>query len=255
MKTVHTLRDINILLVYLQGHSGLLMKDPIMKILFLAFFLLALAYQSNAQQKTNTALKHELDSIYALDQKYRRLLSLKNKDSVAKLYNVPIQDLNSFLSQKMESADSSNLIRIEEIIKQYGYPGKTLVGTPTNEAVFYVLQHSPKIKQYFSYVEQAAKTGELPFIRYALMQDRLLMQEEKEQIYGTQVYNLRTVNQETRKEEWKTFVWPIKNPNAVNKIRKQAGFDQTIEEYAKRFDIEFRIITLEEVKKIRGNTQ
>lgn len=226
-----------------------------MKKLQIVFFILFLGLKTQAQQKLNLVLKNELDSIYVLDQKYRHLLSLKNNsikaDSIAAVYQVAKADLDSYLWSKQEKIDASNLVRVEEIIKQYGYPGKTLVGTPANEAVYYVLQHSPKINTYFPLIEQAAKKGELSFQRYATMHDRLLMQAEEEQLYGTQVYGLKHMNPQTKKEEWIMFVWPIKNPEMVNKKRQQAGFEQTVEEYAKTFGVDYKIMTLAEVKNMK----
>lgn len=57
----------------------------------------------------------------------------------------------------MQKRDSLNLIKVEEIIKQYGYPGKSLVGEPTNIAAWYVIQHSSKIGDYLLMIEQEAK--------------------------------------------------------------------------------------------------
>lgn len=237
-------------MAYLQRDAGMTMK----KLLTITFILLSV-FEIKAQQRINTILKQELDSIYVLDQKYRHLLSLKNNsikaDSIAAVYQISKADLEAYLWSKQKKIDISNLIRVEEVVKQYGYPGKTLVGTPTNEAVYYVLQHSPKINQYVSIIEQAARKGELPFHRYATMQDRLLMQEEKEQLNGTQVYGLKYTNPQTGKEEWKMFVWPIKNPETVNKKRKEVGFEQTVEENAKRFGVEYKVVTLEEVKTMK----
>ena len=51
--------------------------------------------------------------------------------------------------------DLSNLLFIETVFKKYGYPGKTLVDTPTNEVAWYVIQHSEKIPQYFEMIKKA----------------------------------------------------------------------------------------------------
>lgn len=61
--------------------------------------------------------------------------------------------------------------------------GKSLVGTPTIEAAFYVIQHSPKISQYFPLIERAGKRNELSFTLFAKMHDRLLVNQKKEQKY------------------------------------------------------------------------
>ncbi|WP_207428017.1 DUF6624 domain-containing protein [Pedobacter sp. SYSU D00535] len=206
----------------------------------------------NAQHRLNLNLKRELDSIYTVDQKYRGALSSLNQganaDSIAAVFGRPREGLDWFLMQEMGKADSANLVRVRGIIKSYGYPGKTLVGVPANETAWYVIQHSSFIKEFIPHIKQAAKEKELPYRLYAQMADRLLMQEGKEQLYGTQVYGLRTVNRQTGKEEWKTFVWPIKKPKNVNRLRRKAGFPKTIEEHAASFGLEYKLVTLEEVR-------
>lgn len=88
--------------------------------------------------QTNHPLKKELDSLYVLDQKYRGYTSgiAENPilaDSLMKALNVKTE-LNSTLWNYQNRIDSSNLVRVESIIRIYGYPGLTLVGKPTNEA-------------------------------------------------------------------------------------------------------------------------
>ena len=223
-----------------------------MKISSLILFLISCCIASLAQTKLNLPLKHELDSIYALDQKYRALISVKldsaKIDSLAKAYNVPKAGLSDYLWKLQTAADSSSTKRIEAIIKEYGYPGKTLVCEPTNEAVFYVLQHSTKIDQYLELVKSAADKKELPFRLYAMMKDRSLMYNNKEQIWGTQAKGMSIVNPETGKSAWKFFIWPIADPQGVNKRRKEAGFEQTVEENSKRLGLTYKVYTLTDVK-------
>jgi hypothetical protein len=145
--------------------------------------------------------------------------------------------------------DSSNVKRVEAIIKQYGYPGRSLVGTPTNEAAFYVIQHSTVIDKYLPLIEQAAVKKELPFHLYAMMKDRSLMYNKKEQIWGTQGRGQSILNKATGKNEFKFFIWPIANPANVNKRRKEAGFEQTVEENAKRLGIPYKVYTLDQALK------
>ncbi|WP_394369988.1 DUF6624 domain-containing protein [Spirosoma endbachense] len=118
-------------------------------------------------------------------------------------------DLTGALWRCHNRVDSLNLIRIEQIIKSCGYPGRSLVGKPTNEAAWYVLQHSPKFKVYFSLIQRAGP----PFSLVAMMEDRLVTEQLKPQIYGTQItcYPLRA---NSAKQE--CFVWPILNPKQVN---------------------------------------
>jgi hypothetical protein len=200
--------------------------------------------------QVNLPLKHELDSIYVLDQKYRELASIKldsnQVDSLSKLYNLNKKNLNFGLMSLQSKVDSTNLKRIEQIIQQYGYPGKSLVDTPTNEAVFYVLQHSNVIDKYLPLVEKAAKAKELPFYLYAMMKDRSLMYNKQEQIWGSQARGQSIMNKSTRQNEFKFFIWPIADPQNVNKRRKEAGFKQTVEDNAKRLGITYKVYTLQQ---------
>ncbi|CAA9230003.1 MAG: hypothetical protein AVDCRST_MAG56-909 [uncultured Cytophagales bacterium] len=225
-----------------------------MKTLLCTACLVLLAVAARAQGVSNTALKKELDSLFAVDQQYRKFVMNKDlggkADSLAQALNVPREQLPDYLGREMMRLDASNLQRLEQIMGQYGYPGKTLVGEPTNVAAFYIIQHSPKIKQYIPLIEAAARKGELPFYEYAKMQDRLLMQEGKEQIYGTQGRGFVTKGADGRPGPMQMFIWPIKDPKNVNQRRKEAGFTDTVEENARRLGIEYKVMTLEEAKAL-----
>lgn len=214
---------------------------------FLHVVLISLfALPAAAQTKPNQQLKHELDSLHGVDQRYRAMLFdprlNRNPDSLATALGVPKAALSSTIMDRMRRADATNMERVHPIIRQYGYPGKSLVGAPTNEAVWNVIQHNPAtIPQYLPLIKEAAEKGELPFSRYATMLDRYLVNEKKEQLYGTQVisYNGQP-----------PFVWPIQNPAQVNQRRKQAGFNDTVEENAAALGASYRVLTLQDVAKM-----
>ena len=214
----------------------------------LLIILLSISTVAIGQPKFNKILKKQLDSVMVMDQLYRDTLTLltnPNKaDSIAKALSLTVRQANGRYWTKQNRLDSLNLVFIEGVIKKYGYPGKTLVDTPANETAWYVLQHSPKIELYFDVIKQAAENGELPFRLYAMMLDRRLMQQGKEQVYGTQVSSGRL---KADKSAW--FVWPIKDAATVNERRKKAGFTQTVEENAQRLDVKYRVVTMDEVVK------
>jgi len=199
----------------------------------------------------NTSLKRELDSMYVLDQKYRAYISnISNNRKLADSLMIALEikeNLTGTLWTYQSRIDSINLIRTEKIIKTYGYPGSSLVGKPTNEAVFYIIQHSPKIQTYFPLIKQAGQNSELSLSLSAMMEDRLLTQQSKPQIYGTQAmcYPLK----ESRDNNMGCFIWPIENPGSVNARRKQAGFPDTVEENAKRLNVDYKVLTMDQVKK------
>lgn len=201
--------------------------------------------------QSDKRLKQELDSMYVLDQRNREWLAkLGNNqpfsDSLSEVYKTDRSKLGGVLWAEQAKIDSSNLARAETILKQYGYPGKTLVGTPTNEAVFYIIQHSNKINTYLPMIKKAAEQDELPFQQYGMMLDRSLMHQGKPQVYGTQV----SCRQLIKTKQSRCFVWPIADAKAVNERRKQAGFALTVEENANRLNAAYEpALTMESVRK------
>jgi hypothetical protein len=213
------------------------------------FILITISvFNTNGQNSFDPQLKKQLDSVWRSDQKYREMLSngisdpVKN-DSLAKAFNIPAKNVINNLWKLQNSIDSSNLVFVENIFQKYGYPGKSLVGAGTCEAAWNVIQHSNKIDKYINLIKNAANKKELPFRLYAMMYDRYLVNNKKEQIYGSQVVMLHLKNGEIG---W--YVWPIKKPAKVNKLRRQAGFDKSVEENAKSLDVDYRIIKMSDVK-------
>lgn len=219
--------------------------------------LLTLASTASAQTPINQPLKRQLDSVYTEDQRYRELLFsplLTTKaDSLAAVYNLPKKDLLDGLMKKLQATDSSNMAAVEAVFQTHGYPGRSLVGTPTNEAAFYVVQHSANIDRYLPLIKKAADENELPFKFYAMMLDRSLMEKGREQVYGTQVMGFETVNATTGKKEFIKVVWPIENAQDVNRRRKEAGFAQTVEENAKRLGVVYKPYTLQQVAAMQNS--
>jgi hypothetical protein len=225
----------------------------IMKIIlsiFISFILGNNAYSQNI----DIELQKELLVIHKNDQKYRGNLNryLQNPvliDSLSKSLGVSKQNLGQALWAEQMKLDSLNLQRVTEIIRKRGYPGRSLVGDEASSAAFFVLQHAPAdiLEKYNPYIQKAAGQGDLPKRHAAMMQDRLLMYKGNEQIYGTQVRRFQ-LNDGSRL----SVVWPVKDPDKVNELRQEAGFDLTVEENAKRLGVDYKLYTIRELEKITG---
>ena len=146
--------------------------------------------------------------------------------------------------------DSINQQRVFKIISTYGYPGKSLVGEPTNRVAWSVIQHSSEIEKYLPIIKKAGEKGELPMTLVAMMEDRYLMQSGEEQIYGTQVYGGDITDDKTGEKRRVYIVWPIKNPEKVNERRESIGYKTTIEEYAEKMGVEYKILTIDQVEEM-----
>ena len=213
-------------------------------------FLILFSCKKVEKSSINLELKKELSEIEFRDQALRFITDQTPKDSldlIAKRIKVdPTYFKNNYKSVSV-TLDGENIKRVEEIIAKYGYPGKALVGTPENRAAWIVIQHfSPQvIQKYLPMLREAVKNGDLDRQSLALTEDRNLMYQGKKQIYGSQFFEANG----------KPAFWPIENSEKVNELRKEAGFVQTIEEYSKDLygkDFQYKIYTLEEVKKLQA---
>ena len=198
--------------------------------------------------KLDFSLKRRLDSINELDQLYRPLLQEldpdKRKDLAEKLGLAP-EDYEGDLYQKQKAIDTGNLRFVKHLLDTIGYPGKDIVGEPTNTVAINVIKHNPEqIPQYLDLFKEAGENDQLPYTLVATLEDRYLMGQGKEQLYGTQA-------QITASNGF--FIWPIKNISTINERRKKAGFNQTIEEYAKELlgeDYVFKPLALSDIQRL-----
>ncbi|MDP2454325.1 MULTISPECIES: DUF6624 domain-containing protein [unclassified Kaistella] len=221
-----------------------------MKFIYQILFVIItglILFSCNSQTRINTDLKKELDVIMFTDQAFRRQydpnMPEQERRNIADSLNMDYDTMRKNLLVLMNKYDAENIKKVETIISKYGYPGKSLVGEPTNRAAFLVIQHSDKISKYLPIVRIAAEKKELPFRSYALMLDRHLMEKEEQQIYGSQGLEMGGIS----------VIWPIKDPANVNALRKKAGFSQTVEQYSKDLfgkNFEYKVYSLEEVKEL-----
>ena len=135
-----------------------------------------------------------------------------------------IRRSNDFIKYAKE--DHRNQELVISIIEKCGMPTLKEVDQKQMDAIWLGLQHSTKEirKKYFPQVEKAVKNGDLSKGQYALMKDRMLMDEGKPQIYGSQIENGK--------------LYKLENPKTVNERRKDMGME-SIEDYLKRFNLTF----------------
>lgn len=184
-------------------------------------------------QRYDLALKKSLDSILVLDQKYRE--------------EANGGDFSNWGLQM--DIDSSNIAWIDSLMQVRGYPGKSQVGEGTARAAWYVIQHSDRIDEFLPQIEAVARSGELPFRLYAMMLDRQLMGQGEPQVYGTQGMSFF---QGTPDEI--EMLWPVADPDNVDSLRREAGFEQSMEDYGRDLfgpDFEYRAYTIEEARELR----
>lgn len=139
----------------------------------------------------------------------------------------------------MDSIDSKNAKRVSEIIDTYGWLSGEEIGEDANEAIFLCIQHcndSMVQSKYLPILKTAVEQGKAKGWHYAFLTDRILMNQGKSQIYGTQTI---TSNK-------KVYIVPLESPQTVDELRKAVGLE-TLSEYMKNsFGVEWSIKSYEE---------
>jgi hypothetical protein len=153
----------------------------------------------------NNVLKNELLAMHQKDQLVREELA---KDG----------SLFEGYHPKMQEVHDRNAERLEQIINQYGWPGKSLVGEDAAHAAWIILQHAiakPALqRKLLSLLQDLAQKGEVDKAEVAMLEDRILYFEGKAQIYGTQF---------DWDENGQMSPLPIENADKVDERRKQIG--------------------------------
>lgn len=119
---------------------------------------------------------------------------------------------------RMAEVHRRNGRRLFEIIDQYGWPGKTLVGQEGADAAWLIVQHdigNPKLqRRSLTLLREAVAKGEVPALQLAMVTDRVCVLEGKPQIYGTQ-YDWD--------ENGEMSPCPVENPEQVDELREGIG--------------------------------
>ena len=129
-------------------------------------------------------------------------------------------------AQKKEIG-KGNFSRIEQLISTHGWPTYTMVGKLAADAPLIIINHleSEKMRiKYLPQIEEACLQKEGSCMEYAKINDRILVNTNKFQIYGMQFrYN--------SKRQLEPF--PIKDPEYVDQKRMAIGLEP-IKKYLKR---------------------
>lgn len=90
----------------------------------------------------------------------------------------------------LKQLHENNIVRLKEIIAEYGWPGKSLVGLDGAKAAWLIAQHGVLDKEFMEQslqlLKEAVAEGEAEGWCLAYLQDRILTMAGKPQIYGTQ---------------------------------------------------------------------
>lgn len=132
------------------------------------------------------------------------------------------------MREAMGETDRYNRKRLNEIIKEIGWPTTAKVGMDASLGAFFIAQHAmddrPLMDLAFTNVEAEFKAGSFPGKLYAMMYDRLKMRDGLPQKYGTQV---RFVGNSCD-------LFKLEDPAKVDIYRTEVGLTESIATYKTR---------------------
>ncbi len=135
------------------------------------------------------------------------------------------------MEEKNKIENESKLLKL---LDTHGWPTASSVTEYAAAGASLIINHATyEIRsQYFPMLERAFKQGEAQPLRYAKMRDRLLVENGKKQLFGTQ---------------WKfqnstRVPHPIEEPEYVDKRRAEIGLGPLDAYLKERFNIEFKVV-------------
>jgi hypothetical protein len=166
------------------------------------------------------------------DQLHNELLARMEKEQNLRRDLIDSPDDIQLMMRMME-ADAQNTMWLDDIIKQYGWPAKSLVGEDGVQAAFLIVQHSPALqfqKKCLQLLEQAVRDDEANPINLAYLTDRIRISEGKTQLYGTQGQT---------NPDGSIIPFPIEDEEHVDERRKAIGLEP-IAEYFKSMNESYK---------------
>lgn len=208
-------------------HKIILSMTPLLLSLAQAHFA-----QAPSAASSNEAVRRELVKMGEDDQKHRQeMMDLMGRvagsdsEKVVKKWRQAVERQNAL--------DSRNQQRLDEIVKEYGWPKKSAFGAEASGVAFLIVQHAELDyqKKYLSLIKEAAARKEARQSDPAMLEDRILTREGKKQIYGTQL----RLNQTTQRME----LYPIEDEENVDARRATVGLEPLAQYLKKAFDIDY----------------
>ena len=123
----------------------------------------------------------------------RELLAMEQRDQQARNRAtekgaVVLKD--SDIGKAITRVDKTNTARLKEIVDEFGWPGKSLVGERASRSAWLLAQHAdldPKFQKHALELMEAMPKDEVVQRDIGYLTDRVLVAEGKKQRYGTQL--------------------------------------------------------------------
>ncbi len=195
--------------------------------------LLVLLVFSSCNTKTKEAKEENLialiDDIWKTEQEPIRL-----RDSLMAVHGVD----SELVKEQQLIIDKNHIVnedRVKKILDKHGWPTKDMIGERGNWTICNVIQHSDnEVRiQYLPMMRQAVKDKKLEPRFLVRAEDRIATERGDLQIYGGQMKYY---------PETKSFnLWPVFDPENIDKRRTAIGLDSIAIFLKNRFDFEWNL--------------
>ncbi|WP_255571220.1 DUF6624 domain-containing protein [Halomarinibacterium sedimenti] len=170
-----------------------------------------------------------IDDIWKTEQEPIRL-----RDSLMAIHGVD----SELVKEQQLIIDKNHIVnedRVKNILEKHGWPTKDMIGERGNWTICNVIQHSDNDVriQYLPLMKQAVKDKKLEPRFLVRAEDRIATERGDLQIYGGQMKYY---------PETKSFnLWPVYDPENIDKRRTEIGLDSISVFLKNRFDFEWNL--------------
>jgi len=139
------------------------------------------------------------------------LLAMQAEDQAMRLRAAPDG------AQWDPEVDRRHTARLKEMVRERGFPGRSLVGADGASAAWLIAQHSSHDREFqrefLSLMEVAVAAGEAEPRHYAYLTDRIRLASGQPQVYGTQYH----------RDGQYILLCPIEDPERLDERRHGVG--------------------------------
>lgn len=205
---------------------------------YILLFSLALLLNCSSKTKTQEQLPTQeenenliilIDEIWKTEQE-----PIRKRDSLISVYGVD----SKLVKEQQLIIDKNHTInekKVKTILEEYGWPTKEMIGERGNWTICNVIQHSDNEvrTQYLPMMRQAFIDKKLEPRFLVRAEDRIATERGDLQIYGGQMKYYA---------ETKSFnLWPVFDPENIDKRRTAIGLDSIAVFLKNRFDFEWNL--------------
>jgi hypothetical protein len=183
---------------------------------------------------TEPELAERLAYLLVFDQRYRTRLESFPHGSIGTNPDA-LRVIDS-----MRRTDALSVQFVDSLLQHRGWIGNKQIGRRGVSTVFMILQHADSATQlkYLPVLREAASTGNLPNHDLAMFEDRVALQQGREQLYGTQIYC----------DSGGCHIARLADPLHVDERRKSMGLEP-LSGYAAQWDIVWDAAACEKAQK------